>query len=221
MNVQKSILRVFNWSNWTRLFFCHSCCDCWREMSYQDPEDDGREEATNEALPGLLGRQLQEEWRRQRHKQHQRLNEEEEEEGRTWRRRRIKRRTHLDEGRAAEEEAKHVGHDVVTDDAGDRHDEPGRQQKNHSSNSSILLVMYFVQFFFFFWLFNSADVPDHPLKQVVDDQVRLGHHNQQGHVGPTKLWKQHNAVSQMASCGNERNCNITQQRKSHRNKIED
>lgn len=152
MNVQKSILRVFNWSNWTRLFFCHSCCDCWREMSYQDPEDDGREEATNEALPGLLGRQLQEEWRRQRHKQHQRLNEEEEEEGRTWRRRRIKRRTHLDEGRAAEEEAKHVGHDVVTDDAGDRHDEPGRQQKNHSSNSSILLVMYFVQFFFFLTL---------------------------------------------------------------------
>lgn len=32
--------------------------------------------------------------------------------------------THLDERGATEEETKHVGHDVVTDDAGNWHDEP-------------------------------------------------------------------------------------------------
>lgn len=33
-------------------------------------------------------------------------------------------RTDLDERGAAEEEAEHVGHDVVTDHAGNGHDEP-------------------------------------------------------------------------------------------------
>lgn len=118
-----------------------------------------------------------------------------------------RRRAHLDEGRAAEEEAKHVGHDVVTDDAGDGHDEPGRQQKGQSSNSSTLLPTYFIVYSFY------LDVPDHPLKQVVDDQVRLSHHDQQGHVGPTELWRQHKAVSQTPSGGTERNRNVVPQRK--------
>lgn len=34
---------------------------------------------------------------------------------------------------------------------------------------------------------TSAHSPDHPLKQVMDDEVRLSHHDQQSHVGPTKL----------------------------------
>lgn len=31
--------------------------------------------------------------------------------------------------------------------------------------------------------------PDHPLKQVMDDEVRLSHHDQQSHVGPAELEK--------------------------------
>lgn len=36
--------------------------------------------------------------------------------------------THLDEGSPAEEEAKQVGHDVITDDDGNRGDEPGGEE---------------------------------------------------------------------------------------------
>lgn len=32
-------------------------------------------------------------------------------------------------------------------------------------------------------------IPDHPFKQVVNDEVRLCHHNQQSHVSPPKLMK--------------------------------
>ena len=38
------------------------------------------------------------------------------------------------------------------------------------------------------WLSWCVDLlPDHPLKQVVDDEVGLGHHDEEGHVGPAKL----------------------------------
>lgn len=38
--------------------------------------------------------------------------------------------THLDERGAAEEEAEHVGHDVVTDHAGNWHDEPVQTERS-------------------------------------------------------------------------------------------
>lgn len=60
-------------------------------------------------------------------------------------------RTEFDQGRLAEEEAKHVGHHVVADDHGDGHNEP-----------------------------------DHALEDVLDDQVALRHHNQQGDVSPSE-----------------------------------
>lgn len=37
------------------------------------------------------------------------------------------------------------------------------------------------------WVF--ANSPDHPLKQVMDDEVGLSDHDQQSHVGPPKLWE--------------------------------
>lgn len=89
----------------------------------------------------------------------------------------------LDEGGASKEEAKHVGHDVVTDHAGDGNDEPDETRavsiaalKHRDVNCAREQT--------------CARSPDHPLKQVMDDEVRLGHHDQQSHMGPTKLEKE-------------------------------
>lgn len=40
----------------------------------------------------------------------------------------------------------------------------------------------------------SVYSPDHPLKQIVNDKVGLSHHDQQGHMGPSKLWGDGNNV---------------------------
>lgn len=89
----------------------------------------------------------------------------------------------LDEGGASKEEAKHVGHDVVTDHAGDGNDEPGETRAVRIAALKHRDVKCARRQ-------TCARSPDHPLKQVMDDEVRLGHHDQQSHMGPTKLEKE-------------------------------
>jgi len=36
-------------------------------------------------------------------------------------------------------------------------------------------------------LSGQVGLPDHSLKQVLNNQMWLSHHNQQGHMGPSKL----------------------------------
>lgn len=43
------------------------------------------------------------------------------------------------------------------------------------------------------WINADDNSPDHPLKQVVNDEVGLSHHDQQSDVGPTELWRQRQA----------------------------
>ena len=82
------------------------------EVAECDADEDGGDAAADEALPRLLGAEL-------------------------------------DEARPPHEEAEHVGHDVVDDHHHDGHDEP-----------------------------------DEPLEHVLDDQVALSDHAEQGDVGP-------------------------------------
>lgn len=89
----------------------------------------------------------------------------------------IVKRTDLDERSAAKEEAKHVGHDVVADHTGNGNDEPTENESHYNQHAKANRACER----------TSAHSPDHPLKQVMDDEVRLGHHDQQGHMGPTKL----------------------------------
>lgn len=37
------------------------------------------------------------------------------------------------------------------------------------------------------FLWSVTFLPDHSFKQVLDDEVGLSHHDQQGHMGPSKL----------------------------------
>lgn len=47
----------------------------------------------------------------------------------------IVKRSDLDERSAAKEEAKHVGHDVVTDHTGNGNDEPGETKSRYNQHS--------------------------------------------------------------------------------------
>lgn len=97
----------------------------------------------------------------------------------------IVKRTDLDERSAAKEEAKHVGHDVIADHTGDGNDEPN-ENKSHS-NQHVKAQLRDANCA---CEQTSARSPDHPLKQVMDDEVRLSHHDQQSHMSPTKLEKE-------------------------------
>lgn len=97
-----------------KLHRTHKVAAASHHIGEHDAKHNGGEESTDETLPCLFRRQL-------------------------------------DERGAAEEKAKHVGHNVITDHTGNWHNEP-----------------------------------DHPFKQVVNDKVRLSHHNQQCDMGPTK-----------------------------------
>lgn len=98
---------------------------------------------------------------------------------------------YLNERRSAEEETKHVGHDVVADHTGNGNDEPIQRGKNpeiyhlnHCREKQDELIRVQLDE----WHRHGLDgSPDHPLEQVVDDEVGLGHYDQQSHMGPAKL----------------------------------
>lgn len=85
-----------------------------KDKAHAHGQKDGGNAATDEALPGLFGAQL-------------------------------------DQGGLAQKEAEHVGHDVIHD--------------NHQ---------------------DGQDEPNETLEHVLNDQVGLGDHDQQGYVGPGK-----------------------------------
>lgn len=132
--------------------------------------------------------------------------------------------TNLNERGAAEEETKHVRHNVITDHTGNWHDEPIGTEEEFSSYKNKL---YEARKFEKVWVVNHVCMvhflynrvhqreegqaklysirwdewtvysPDHALKQVVNNEVRLSHHNQQSHMSPTKLWEKEIQINQV------------------------